>query len=169
MDMKLIGRFLSELRKSRGMTQEQLGERLGVTGKTISRWETGSYLPPVEMLLELSQMYDLSINELLTGRKLTAEEEHEAAEENLCAALESAFSAKERLEFFKKKWKHDHIAGIVLFAALCIIILAAGWRFNISYAPLITAAITPVWCVFRYNRMMAYAERHAFTGNKTVE
>ena len=80
MDMKLIGRFLSELRKSHGMTQEQLGERLGVTGKTISRWETGNYLPPVDMLLELSRMYDLSINELLTGKKLTAEEDHEAAE-----------------------------------------------------------------------------------------
>ena len=83
MDMKLIGRFLSELRKSHGMTQEQLGERLGVTGKTISRWETGNYLPPVDMLLELSRMYDLSINELLTGKKLTAEEDHEAAEKNL--------------------------------------------------------------------------------------
>lgn len=169
MDMKLIGRFLSELRKSHGMTQEQLGERLGVTGKTISRWETGNYLPPVDMLLELSRMYDLSINELLTGKKLTAEEDHEAAEKNLCAALESAFSAKDRLEYFKKKWKREHIAEIVVITMLCFAILAVGWYLKRLYIPLIVAVISPVCCIVRYNRMMAYAERHAFTGNKTVE
>ncbi len=169
MDMKLIGRFLSELRKSHGMTQEQLGERLGVTGKTISRWETGNYLPPVDMLLELSRMYDLSINELLMGKKLTAEEDHEAAEKNLCAALESAFSAKERLEYFKKKWKREHIAEIVVITMLCFAILAVGWYLKRLYIPLIVAVISPVCCIVRYNRMMAYAERHAFTGNKTVE
>ena len=50
MDMVKIGQFLSELRRGQGLTQEQLGEELGVTNKTVSRWETGTYLPPVEML-----------------------------------------------------------------------------------------------------------------------
>lgn len=109
-------------------------------------------------------MYDLSINELLTGKKLTAEEDHEAAEKNLCAALESAFSAKERLEYFKKKWKREHIAEIVVITMLCFAILAVGWYLKRLYIPLIVAVISPVCCIVRYNRMMAYAERHAFTG-----
>ena len=53
MDMKKIGLFLAELRREKGLTQEQLGEQLSVTNKTISRWENGNYMPPVEMLQEL--------------------------------------------------------------------------------------------------------------------
>ena len=55
MDMVKIGGFLKTLRQEQGLTQAQLGETLGVTGKTVSRWETGTYLPPVEMLLLLSR------------------------------------------------------------------------------------------------------------------
>lgn len=50
MDTKKVGAFLKKLRKENNMTQEQLGERIGVTNKTISRWETGNYMPPVECL-----------------------------------------------------------------------------------------------------------------------
>ena len=46
MDMISIGKFIAALRKEKGLTQEQLGEKLGVTNKTVSRWETGTYLPP---------------------------------------------------------------------------------------------------------------------------
>ena len=74
MDMAKMGTFLADLRKEQKLTQAELGEKLGVTNKTISRWETGSYMPPVEMLEELSRMYDLTINELLSGKKLSEEE-----------------------------------------------------------------------------------------------
>ena len=74
MDMVKMGRFLSELRKNHNFTQAELGEKLGVTNKTISRWETGTYMPPVEMLEALSNMYGLSINEILSGKKLSDEE-----------------------------------------------------------------------------------------------
>ena len=50
MDQIKIGRFIAALRKESGLTQEQLGEKLGVTNKTISRWENGNYMPDVEML-----------------------------------------------------------------------------------------------------------------------
>jgi transcriptional regulator with XRE-family HTH domain len=48
MDTKKVGSFLKSLRKEKELTQEQLGEKLGVTNKTVSRWETGNYMPPVE-------------------------------------------------------------------------------------------------------------------------
>lgn len=64
MDMVKMGSFLAELRKERNLTQAELGEKLGVTNKTISRWETGNYMPSVEMLEELSTMYGMTINEL---------------------------------------------------------------------------------------------------------
>ena len=51
MDMTKMGAFLQQLRREHCLTQEQLGEKLSVSGKTISRWETGAYMPPVEMLM----------------------------------------------------------------------------------------------------------------------
>lgn len=57
MDMVKMGSFLAELRKEQKLTQSELGEKLGVTNKTVSRWETGTYMPPVEILEELSRLY----------------------------------------------------------------------------------------------------------------
>lgn len=103
MDMVKMGSLLAELRKERNLTQAELGEKLGVTNKTISRWETGNYMPSVEMLEELSTMYGMTINELLSGKKLSTEEYKEMAETNIKETLkESTFSLKEKQEFFKK-------------------------------------------------------------------
>ena len=55
MDQIKIGKFIAALRKEKCLTQEQLGEKLGVTNKTISRWENGNYMPDVEMLSLLSK------------------------------------------------------------------------------------------------------------------
>ena len=80
MDMIKIGEFLAKLRKEQGWTQEQLGEKLGVTNKTVSRWEKGNYLPPVEMLQMMSEVYGLTINEILSGERLTQEQYRQKAE-----------------------------------------------------------------------------------------
>ena len=65
MNVREIGVFLAELRKEKCWTQEQLGQKLGVTNKTVSRWENGNYMPPVDILLELSKLYDISITRFL--------------------------------------------------------------------------------------------------------
>ncbi|MBQ4522244.1 MAG: helix-turn-helix transcriptional regulator [Lachnospiraceae bacterium] len=88
MDTVKIGKFLKELRKENGFTQEQLGEKIGVTNKTVSRWENGNYIPPVECLAMLSDIYGISINEIISGQKLTSDEFVDAAEDNLKDALE---------------------------------------------------------------------------------
>ena len=62
MDTKKIGLFLAELRKEKKLTQQELGDIIGVTNKTVSRWENGTYLPPVEALVLLSNYYNISIN-----------------------------------------------------------------------------------------------------------
>ena len=109
MDLIRIGSFLAELRREKGLTQQALGERLGVTNKTISRWETGCYLPDVEMLSLLSREFGVSINELVAGERLVAEDFKKAADENLVTALDhSTFTLKEKQAFFKKKWRREH-------------------------------------------------------------
>lgn len=88
MDTVKMGQFLKELRKENGLTQEQLGAKIGVTNKTISRWENGNYIPPIECLSMLSDIYGISINEIVAGQKLDITEFVGAADDNLKGALE---------------------------------------------------------------------------------
>ena len=105
-----MGSFLAELRKEQKLTQAELGEKLGVTNKTVSRWETGTYVPPVEILEELSRLYGLTINEILSGRKLTTEEYKEMAESNIRETLKaSTFELKEKQTSVYKGYKQDKI------------------------------------------------------------
>lgn len=98
MDMQKTGRFLKELRKQNNMTQEELGKRVGVTNKTVSRWETGKYMPPIECLKLLSDIYQISINEILSGGKLNKENYKEAAENNIVFALEDIEAKEKKFE-----------------------------------------------------------------------
>ena len=79
MDLIQIGKFIAELRKEQHLTQEQFGDKLGVTSKTVSRWENGNYLPPADILLAMSRLFDVSVNELLSGKRLSTAEYKEAA------------------------------------------------------------------------------------------
>ena len=65
MDQKKIGSFLKELRKEKDITQEQLAEKINVSGRTVSRWETGSNMPDISLLAELADFYDVSIPEIM--------------------------------------------------------------------------------------------------------
>ena len=87
MDVQKIGAFLAELRKERNLTQDELGMQIGVTNKTISRWENGNYLPPVEMLQILSNKFDVSINEILNGERISNSNYKDISEQNLKSAL----------------------------------------------------------------------------------
>ena len=87
MDAKKIGIFLKELRSEKGMTQEQLGEKIGVSNKTISRWETGNYMPPVDCLNMLSDIYNISINEILAGERASGDAFTKIAEQNITVTL----------------------------------------------------------------------------------
>ena len=69
MDQIKIGAFLKKLRKEKELTQEQLAEKLNVSGRTVSRWETGSNMPDIGMLVELADFYEVSIPEIIAGER----------------------------------------------------------------------------------------------------
>ncbi len=69
MDQKKIGSFLKNLRKGKGLTQEQLAEQFNVSARTISRWETGSNMPDLSLLVELADFYDVDIREIIDGER----------------------------------------------------------------------------------------------------
>ena len=69
MNQQKTGAFLKCLRKEKGLTQEQLAERFYVSSRTVSRWETGSNMPDVGMLIELADFYDVDIREIIDGER----------------------------------------------------------------------------------------------------
>ncbi len=163
MDIIKIGNFLAELRKEQNLTQEDLGEKIGVTNKTISRWENGNYLPPVEMLKELSEIYAVSINELLCGERIEKEQYQVKAEETITGILAaSSFSIKERTDFWKRKWQKDHLVINVALAAILVVLLAAGIFLSEPLAAGAVPVLALVVYMVRRNDMMIYVENNLY-------
>ena len=87
MDQRQIGKFIAELRNEKSMTQSELGEKLGVTNKTVSRWENGNYMPDISLITTLCTELGISANELLCAQHLKDSEFKMKADENLIETL----------------------------------------------------------------------------------
>ena len=83
MDQLKTGMFISELRKEKSLTQAQLAEKLGITDRAVSKWETGRSLPDAAIMLELCEILGITVNELLSGERLNMEQFDKKFEENL--------------------------------------------------------------------------------------
>ncbi|MDE6024090.1 MAG: helix-turn-helix domain-containing protein [Lachnospiraceae bacterium] len=83
MDQIKIGKFIANCRKEKNMTQRQLADILGISDKTISKWECGKGLPEVQFMIPLCDLLGINVNELLSGEKLSADEYPKKAEENI--------------------------------------------------------------------------------------
>ena len=85
MDQVKIGKFIASCRKEQGMTQAVLAEKLGISDRAVSKWETGKSLPDSGIMLELCELLNINVNELLSGEKIMLEAYDKKAEENLVA------------------------------------------------------------------------------------
>ena len=83
MDQIKIGKFIGEQRKVHNLTQSELSEKLGITDRAISKWERGICLPDAGLMLDLCKILEISVNELLTGEKISMENNTEIMEKNL--------------------------------------------------------------------------------------
>ena len=80
MNQQKIGCFLKELRKAKNLTQEQLAEKLNISGRTVSRWETGNSMPDISLLVELAEFYNVSIPEIIDGERKSGTMEEDVKE-----------------------------------------------------------------------------------------
>ena len=85
MDQIKIGKFIASCRKEAGLTQAVLAEKLGISDRAVSKWETGKSLPDSGIMLELCDLLKINVNELLSGEKIMTETYNKKAEENLIA------------------------------------------------------------------------------------
>ena len=108
MDQKKIGGFLKELRNEKGITQEQLAEELGVSNRTVSRWETGFNMPDISVLIEIADYFDVSIPEIING-----ERKSEMNEEVKEMATSIATYAEEERNVLLKRLRYISLAGLI--------------------------------------------------------
>ena len=116
MDQVKIGSFLKKLRKEKNLTQEQLAEQLGVSNRTISRWETASNMPDIVMLVEIADFYDVSIPEIIEGERKSETMNQEAKE----TAIKMAEYGKSEVKLGQRK-----VVSIMLMAFGVFVIIAA--------------------------------------------
>ena len=117
MDQTKIGKFISELRKEKGMTQTELANVIGVSEKTVSKWETGRGMPEISTLPKLCETLGISVNELLSGEKVAADSYPEKAEENIVTLL------KDSKSYNKDKSVPAVAVPIISVSALTVFIL----------------------------------------------
>jgi Predicted transcription factor, homolog of eukaryotic MBF1 len=120
MNQEAIGKFISNCRKDKGLTQMQLAEKLNITNRAVSKWETGKSCPDVSIMLELCDILEITVNELLSGERISMENYQKKAEENL-------------IELQHKKNKAQKSLLRVELIWLSIAVLVSPIHFAINY------------------------------------
>ena len=119
MDIDKIGKFISERRKSKKLTQEQLAEKLNISDRAISKWERGICLPDASIMIKLCKILDINVNELLSGEMLNEKEYNEKAEE-LLLELKQQEEEKDKTIFYTVYFFTFII--LFLFLGICFIV-----------------------------------------------
>lgn len=122
MNQEKIGKFIASLRKEKNLTQQELAEILGVSDKSVSRWENGKTMPDLSLMQPLCQELGITINELLSGEKIKEEEYQEKSEENILNTI----------DYSNKKIKHTKSIFIFLMTMIGVVLITFGVLFGID-------------------------------------
>lgn len=129
MDQVKTGQFIGQLRKEKSMTQKDLADRLKISDKTVSKWETGKGLPDAALFEPICEIFDITVTDLLAGARLTPDEFSKKAEENIMELM------KENQN--NKSAKVQLVIGIIAIVVgfLFMLICSAGneWLYSISF------------------------------------
>ena len=121
MDQIKIGKFIAFCRKEQGMTQAVLAEKLGISDRAISKWETGNSMPDSGIMLELCELLKINVNELLSGERIMAEVYDKRVEENLLAMV------KQKEDKDKQLLHLEYVIGFTASITFLIMIFVASY------------------------------------------
>ena len=130
MNQEKIGKFISNLRKEKNMTQQELAKKLGVTDRAISKWENGRGLPDYSLLQDLCDTLSISINELFSGEKISKEDYKTKAEENMSKLINDNYSEKKKINWIIA----ISIAVVYLSISILFDIWAYSWIIWVGYS-----------------------------------
>ena len=118
MDQVKIGKFIAGCRKNKNLTQAQLAEKLNITDRAISKWETGNGMPDSSIMLELCKILNISVNELLSGEAIKMENYDELAEKNLLELKKQKEEADRNM--LKLEWVIGYMASITFLVLIFV-------------------------------------------------
>ena len=121
MDQVKIGKFIAECRKNAGLTQKQLAEKLNITDRAVSKWETGRALPDANIMLDLCLILEITVNDLLSGEVITMDNYNKELENKLIEMVKEKETADKRL------LNMELVTGSVCVAFLLILALIASY------------------------------------------
>lgn len=116
-----IGVFIAKCRKDKKLTQAQLAEKLGITDRAVSKWETGKGMPDSSIMLELCEILEISVNELLSGEMIEMKDYDKKAEENLLNMAKREEKQNKKLLFY------ENIIGIISSVTFIVLIIVAAY------------------------------------------
>ncbi|MBQ6706832.1 MAG: helix-turn-helix transcriptional regulator [Clostridia bacterium] len=144
MDQVKIGRFIAECRKQQNLTQMQLAERLNITDRAVSKWETGRSMPDSAVMLDLCRILNITVNDLLSGEVVSVKEYNEKNEQLLIDMVKSKEEADKqllRIEIFVGMMCIGVMFALVMIASFAAM---ADWLrivlILIGFLPLLVAA-----------------------------
>ena len=115
-----IGKFIAESRKQQNLTQRQLADRLLISDKTISKWECGKGLPEVSLMLPLCEALHITVNDLLTGERVSETDYQKKAEENMMNLMQENEENKKRMVL-------SVICAVITIIAVCSLVVIASY------------------------------------------
>lgn len=123
MDQQKIGAFLKELRKEKNITQEQLADEMRVSRRTVSRWETGSNMPDLDILIDLSEYYNVDLKDILNGQRKSEDMDKELKD----TVLKAAEYSNDDKEKMNKRFHFMFLSALVfLTIAMVAMFLLTG-------------------------------------------
>lgn len=165
MNQVKIGKFIAECRKEKELTQSQLAEKLNITDKAVSKWETGKGLPDASIMIRLCEELGINVNELLSGERLTTENYQEKASENIVSMIKVADKNK------KIKNIMIMIIAIVLsILTICIIIRAVylDMEVDVGYDEgIMSCEITENNIIYRINGLSVIHTKYEIVNTDT--
>ena len=120
MDQIRIGKFIAESRKSKNLTQRQLADILSISDKTISKWECGKGLPEVSLMLPLCAALDITVNDLLSGEKVSSTDYEKKAEGNMINLMKENEENRKRMAL-------SIITAVITIIAVCALIVIVSF------------------------------------------
>lgn len=128
MDQIKIGKFIADCRKKEKLTQAKLAEKLGITDRAISKWETGKAMPDSSIMLELCEILNISVNDLLCGEVVASNNYNKELEKNLLDMIKEKEQRDKQL--LTLEWVIGILSCLVLFIPLIIgslVPIERGW------------------------------------------
>ena len=169
MDQIKIGKFITECRKKKNLTQVQLAENLNITDRAISKWETGKSMPDFDIMLKLCEILEISVNELLCGEMINIEQKDEQLNELI-------FQMAKDEERYHKRLRHSAyviiatsmVALVCLITLISLLIPECGFQYFMIIVAIILFII-PCIIAFKFKVETGYYEckncQHMFVPN----